>query len=84
MIVYLTLMNANIAAALFIPAIFIYCGMSSAENKYFIPAFVITGFMSLATRLHMTLTWPMPGAWNIAFGEPSVMVVAPPTPCRQT
>ncbi len=75
-IVYLTLMNANIAVALFLLAVFIYRGIYATNNKYFIPAFTITGFVSLVTGLHMTFTWPMPGAWNIAFGEPSIMIGA--------
>ena len=73
-IVYVTLMNANIAVALFLLAVFIYKGIFSEGAKNFIPAFTLTGAVALATGLNQTFTAPMPGSWNIAMGEPSILI----------
>ena len=34
--------------------------------------FFAAGLLGLLTSLPMVLTWPMPGAYNIAFGEPAL------------
>jgi putative membrane protein len=73
-IVYVTLMNANMAAALFLLAVFIYKGIYSEGARNFVPAFTITGAVATATGLHHAFTAPMPGSWNIVFGEPSILI----------
>ena len=73
-IVYVTLMNANMAVALFLLAVFIFRGIFSESARDFVPAFTLTGAVAVATGLHMVFTAPMPGSWNIAMGEPSVLM----------
>ncbi len=73
-IVFVTLMNANVAAALFILAVFVYKGIYSEYARNFIPAFAITGLVATTTGFYQTFTAPMPGSWNIAMGEPSVLI----------
>ncbi len=75
-IVYLTIMLVNLAAAFLLLAWYVYKGLPCGDNKAWVPAFVVTGSVALIFGLHMSLTWPMPGVYNIAFGEPSVMVGA--------
>ena len=36
-------------------------------------AFGIVGLLLGATGLHLVLTWPLPGAYNIVMGEPGFM-----------
>ncbi|MDD4635120.1 MAG: DUF981 domain-containing protein [Dehalococcoidales bacterium] len=73
-IVYVTLMNANMAIALFLLAVFIFKGIFSESARNFVPAFTITGAVAVATGMHMAFTAPMPGSWNIAMGEPSILI----------
>ncbi len=73
-IVYLTVMLINMAAAFFTLAWYIWRGMPCENKRGWLPAFTITGFVALITGLHMTFTWPMPSVYNIAFGEPSIML----------
>ena len=73
-IVFVTLMNANVAAALFILAVFIYKGIYSEYAKNFVPAFAITGLVATTTGFYQTFTANMPGSWNIVMGEPSVLI----------
>lgn len=70
---YITLMLINMVAGLFILADYVYRGLDSSHQKQWIPGFGIVGAIALTTGLHMNFTWPVPGSFNIAFGETSVL-----------
>jgi putative membrane protein len=70
---YITLMLINMVAGLVLLAGFVYQGVGHAYAKQWIPGFGVSGAIALVTGLHMTLTWPIRGSYNIAFGETSVM-----------
>jgi putative membrane protein len=67
------LMLINMVAGLFILAYYVYSGLDGADQKRWIPGFGMTGAIALTTGLHMIFTWPVPGSFNIAFGEMSVL-----------
>jgi putative membrane protein len=71
---YITLMLINMVAGLFILAYYVYSGLDGADQKRWIPGFGMTGAIALTTGLHMIFTWPVPGSFNIAFGEMSVLL----------
>lgn len=70
---YLTIMLINLVAGLFLLAYYIYRGVDDPDQKRWAPGFAITGIIGLATGLHMVLTWPLPGPFNIAFGETELL-----------
>jgi putative membrane protein len=70
---YITLMLINLVAGLFILAAYVYSGLSAPHQKRWIPGFGMTGAIALTTGLHMIFTWPVPGSFNIAYGEMSVL-----------
>lgn len=70
---YITLMLINMVAGLFILASFVYQDLAEIYPKRWIPGFGMTGAIALATGLHMIWTWPVPGSFNIAYGEMSVL-----------
>lgn len=70
---YITLMLINMVAGLVLLAYFVYAGLDHPNQKQWIPGFGITGAIAFTTGLHMTLTWPIQGSFNIAFGETSVL-----------
>jgi putative membrane protein len=70
---YITLMLINMVAGLFILAFYVYRGLDDSNQKRWIPGFGMTGGIALATGLHMIWTWPIPGSFNIAFGETTVL-----------
>jgi putative membrane protein len=72
---YLTLMLANMAAALFLLSLY-FVFFFEKDPKKAVPGFLITGGIALVTGLAMSLTWPLPGSYNIAFGEPTVLLGA--------
>jgi len=69
---YLTLMLINLVAGLLLLALHLVAFMERNPKKL-APGFLLTGFIGVATGLPMTLTWPLPGSHNIAFGEMSLL-----------
>ncbi|TVQ09743.1 MAG: DUF981 domain-containing protein [Leptolyngbya sp. DLM2.Bin27] len=70
---YITLMLINLAAGLVLLADFVYRGLDGGNLKRWVPGFGLVGAIALVTGLHMTLTWPVPGSFNISFGETTVL-----------
>lgn len=70
---YITLMLINMVAGLVLLADFVYRGLDGANMKRWIPGFGLVGGIALATGLHMMWTWPVPGSFNISFGETTVL-----------
>jgi putative membrane protein len=70
---YITLMLINLAAGLALLAGYMYWGLGHSNQRRWIPGFGVVGAIALVTGLHMTLTWPVPGSFNIAFGETTVL-----------
>jgi len=69
---YLTLMLVNLVAGLLLLALHLVAFMERSPKRL-APGFLLTGFIGTAAGLHMTLTWPLPGVHNIAFGEMSLL-----------
>jgi len=68
---YLTLMLFNLSAGLVIMAIFVFNYLDK-DRKKMAPGFLASGLLSLVTGFHVIFTWPLPGSYNIAFGEMAV------------
>ncbi len=73
MIDYLTLMLINMAAGLVVLAHYVYAGITAEDKTPWVAGFAITGLIAVTTGLHMSLTWPLMGSFNILFGEPTVL-----------
>lgn len=74
MIDYITLMLLNLTAGFVLLAWFVFSGLEDTKlQKKWIPGFGAVGAIALTTGLHMTLTWPVSGSYNISFGEMSVL-----------
>ena len=72
---FLTLMLANMGAALFLLALY-FAFFIEKDPKKAVPGFLLTGGIALVTGFAMSLTWPLPGSYNILFGEPTVLLGA--------
>ena len=70
---YVTLMLVNMVAGYVLLGLFVLKGLEGADQKHWVPGFAMTGFVALACGLHMVWRWPLPGSYNIAFGEMSVL-----------
>jgi len=72
---YLTLIMINLVAGTTILAWYLYKGFTAdAEGQRpFSAGFGIVGVLGLVLGLGMVFTWPLPGSYNIAFGETTAL-----------
>jgi len=71
---YVTLLLVNMAAGYFVLADFVFRGMDAEDQKPWVPAFAIVGLVAAVFGTHMAWTWPLPGSYNSAYGEMSVLL----------
>ncbi len=65
---YLTLMMVDLIAGLGLLAYYLYARESLQERAY-AAGFGAVGLLGLILGLGMVFTWPLPGSYNILFGE---------------
>lgn len=70
---YISLMLINLAAGLVLLAAYLHFDWQDTHPKRWVAGFGVSGAIALVTGLHMILTWPVIGSFNIAFGETSVL-----------
>jgi len=70
---YLTVLMINLAAGTALLAYFVLNGITREDNQGFASAFGIVGLIALLGGLHMTFNWPLPGSFNIAYGESTLL-----------
>jgi putative membrane protein len=69
---WLTLLLLNMMVALVLHALFMFRWIEK-DPKMVIPGFLLTGAIALIAGFRMVFTWPLPGAYNIIYGELSVL-----------
>jgi putative membrane protein len=72
---FLTIMLLNLTAGLVVFGflIFKWRNLENISKGQFVPGFAITGLIGIVTGFVMIFTWPLPGSFNIAFGEMSLL-----------
>lgn len=70
---FVVLMLLNMTAGLLILAAYVYKGLDDPDQGKWAPAFAMPGAVAFACGLRMVWTWPLPGSYNVAFGEMSVL-----------
>lgn len=72
---YLPLMLVNMSAALWMVALYWLRG-TGRDQRFFAAGFGVTGLVAMIMGLHLCFTWPLPGSYNVMFGELTVMLGA--------
>lgn len=70
---YLTLIMINMVAGTALLAYYLWKGMDEQDQRPYAAIFSMLGLMAIVTGLHMAFTWPLPGSYNIAFGEATAL-----------
>jgi len=73
---YVTLMLVNMTAGLFLWSWYLWRGIEQEDQRHWAPGFGMAGFVAVVCGLHMAWTWPLPGSYNSAYGEMSVLLGA--------
>ena len=71
---YVPLLLINMAVGLILLAGYLLRGIDSAGQKNWACGFLISGIVALIFGAHMAITWPLPGSYNVAFGQMSVLL----------
>jgi putative membrane protein len=69
---WLTLLLLNMMVALVLHALFMGRFIEK-DPKKIIPGFLLTGAIALIAGFRMVFNWPLPGSYNIIYGELSVL-----------
>jgi len=70
---YITLLLLNMVAGYFLLGLYVLRGLDDPLHPRWTPGFAIVGLVAFVFGVHMVMTWPVPGAFNSAFGEMSVL-----------
>lgn len=70
---FLTLVLINLVAGLFIVAAYLFKGLDQEDQHAWAAPFFGVGLISLLTGLQISFTWPLPSAYNIAFGDTTTL-----------
>ena len=69
---YLAVMLINLGAGLALLAHYLYVRPAKEARRSWAAGFFAVGLLGLLTSLPMVLTWPLPGGFNVAYGEPGL------------
>ena len=70
---YLTLVMINLVAGTALLAWYLWRGMDDADQRPYAAAFFGVGLVALVTGFHLSFDWPLPGSYNIAYGDTTVL-----------
>jgi putative membrane protein len=66
---YLSIMLVNTGAGLALLAHYLYRAPEAGHRRGWAAGFFATGLLGILLALPMVLTWPLPGSYNIVYGE---------------
>ena len=73
MIDYLAVMLVSVGAGLAILALYLYLAPAPEHRPTWGFGFGATALILAETAIPMIVTWPLPGSYNVAYGEPALM-----------
>jgi putative membrane protein len=71
---FIGVMLVNLAAGLALLAHYLYVDPAPGERRSWAAGFFAVGLLGLITAVAMITTWPLPGSYNVAFGEPAAFL----------
>lgn len=69
---YLGVMLVNLGAGLALLAHYIYVKPPKETRRSWAAGFFAVGLLGIMTSLPMIIMWPLPGGFNVAYGEPGL------------
>lgn len=70
---FLTLVMINMVAGTALLAYYLWKGMDEADQRPYAAAFFGVGLLSLVTGLQLSFTWPLPGSYNVGYGDTTTL-----------
>jgi putative membrane protein len=70
---YLTLVMINLVAGTALLAYYIYFGLEAQDQRPYAAGFFVVGLLEIILGLALSFTWPLPGSYNIGYGEATTL-----------
>jgi putative membrane protein len=70
---FLTLVMINLVAGTTLLAYYLWKGLDAEDQRPYAAAFGVTGLLSLILGLRLSFTWPLPGAYNVGYGDATTL-----------
>ncbi len=70
---FLTLVMINLVAGTILLAYFLWKGIDEKDQRPYAAAFFVTGLVSLITGFQLSFTWPLPGSFNVGYGDATTL-----------
>ena len=70
---YLTLIMINMVAGTALLAYYLWRGIDEADQRPYAAAFFGVGLLALITGLHLSFNWPLPGSYNVGYGDATTL-----------
>jgi putative membrane protein len=70
---FLTLVMINLVAGTVLLAYYLWKGLDVEDQKPYAAAFGLTGLLSLILGLQLSFNWPLPGSYNVGYGDATTL-----------
>lgn len=70
---FLTLVMINLVAGTVLLAYYLWKGLDAEDQKPYAAAFGLTGLLSMILGLRLAFTWPLPGSYNVGYGDATTL-----------
>ena len=70
---FLTLVMINLVAGTVLLAYYLWKGIDEKDQRAYAPAFLLVGLVSFIAGLQISFTWPLPGSYNVGFGDTTTL-----------
>jgi putative membrane protein len=70
---FLTLVMINLVAGTALLALYLWRGIDEKDQRGYAAAFFGVGLVSLVTGLQISFTWPLPGSYNVGYGDATTL-----------
>ncbi len=70
---FLTLVMINLVAGTVLLAYYLWRGIDEKDQRPYAAAFFITGLICLVCGFQISFTWPLPGSYNVGYGDATTL-----------
>jgi len=70
---FLTLVMINLVAGSVLLAYYLWKGLDALAQRPYAAAFFVTGLIGVITGLQLSFTWPLPGSFNVGYGDAATL-----------
>ena len=70
---FLTLVMINLIAGTILLAFYLWKGIDEKDQRPYAAGFFAAGLVGVITGFQIAFTWPLPGSYNIAFGDTTTL-----------